>query len=312
MSEWLFFALWLPGFLIGLTVHECAHAWAAHRLGDDYPKRMGRISLNPLRHLSLMGTLAIFILKFGWGKPVPLNPYNYRSPRRDLLLVSLAGPASNLLIVAACVLAMFLTRHTYAFDGRHQTAFQTAHLVLMITALINGLLAVINLIPIPPLDGAKIWTCLVPALKPVSTGKKQWLFVALLLVLLYTNALNPLFDRAIRLVDRIMPTTDAERVSHLIHSARLAAASGEPAEAEQYASSALAIYPRSVEALKTRATALSDQRRYAAALADVDEIMTLGTDTDREEWQPIQQWLHEELANPAAGTQPPPITAPTE
>ena len=243
MSDWLFYALWLPGFLIGLTVHECAHAWMAHRLGDDYPKRMGRVSLNPLKHLSLMGTLAIFILRFGWGKPVPLNPYNYRNPRRDMLLVSLAGPASNLLIVALCVLGMLLTRQTYAFGGRHQGAFETAHLVFVLTALINGLLAVINLIPIPPLDGAKVWSCVVPGLKPVSTSKRQWLFVGLLILLLYTNALEPLFNRAVGLIEAVTPASDGQKVRDLLASARRADAAGDPSAAERYADRALAIYP---------------------------------------------------------------------
>ncbi|MHC4126280.1 MAG: site-2 protease family protein, partial [Planctomycetota bacterium] len=81
-----------PGLIIGLTIHEFAHAITAKWLGDRYPEKMGRVSLNPLRHLSLWGTLALFILGFGWGKPVPINLYNFKRPKLYYLLTSIAGP----------------------------------------------------------------------------------------------------------------------------------------------------------------------------------------------------------------------------
>ena len=93
----------LPGLVIGLSFHEFAHAWSASLLGDDFASRQGRVSLNPLRHLSILGTLAIFFLPMGWGKPVEVNLYNFKQPRRDYLITSLAGPLANIIIVACCI-----------------------------------------------------------------------------------------------------------------------------------------------------------------------------------------------------------------
>ena len=114
--EW---ALWmLPGLVIGLSVHEFAHAWSASLLGDDFARRQGRVSLNPLRHLSPLGTLVIFLgLPFGWGKPVLVNIYNFKHPRWDYLLSSLAGPAANVIMVGLCMAVMQWTRYSFRFGA---------------------------------------------------------------------------------------------------------------------------------------------------------------------------------------------------
>jgi len=100
--------LLLPGFLIGLTVHEAAHAITAKWFGDDTAERMGRVSLNPLRHLSPMGTAALFFLGFGWGRPVIVNIHNFRKPKLHYLLSSLAGPASNLILCGVALGVLYL------------------------------------------------------------------------------------------------------------------------------------------------------------------------------------------------------------
>jgi len=136
------------GLLIAITIHEYSHAFAADRLGDPTPRAMGRLTLNPLAHLDPLGTLMIFIAHFGWGKPVPIDPYNFANPRRDEIIVSLAGPVSNI-ILGSTIGIIYLT--TGYFNE-----------ILYIIALVNFSLAIFNLIPIPPLDGSKIFLNLMP------------------------------------------------------------------------------------------------------------------------------------------------------
>ena len=101
-----FLIILVPVILFSLTIHEYAHALVAYRLGDDTAKRQGRLSLNPLVHLDVLGTLLLFIVHFGWAKPVPVDPRNFRNPKKDMLMVALAGPVSNILtaIAAAVIL----------------------------------------------------------------------------------------------------------------------------------------------------------------------------------------------------------------
>ncbi len=141
--------LWLPGALFSLTFHEFAHAWAAFKLGDPTAKREGRLTLNPLAHLDLFGTLAIIFAHIGWAKPVPINPYFFRNPRRGIVLTSIAGPASNLLLAlvfGTCVRVLMIF-------GMHSN---TLWFILLYAMHINIVLAVFNLIPLPPLDGSKV------------------------------------------------------------------------------------------------------------------------------------------------------------
>jgi Zn-dependent protease len=95
------FAVVIPVFLLALTIHEFAHAWVANRLGDSTARLQGRLTLNPLAHLDPIGTLAIVLIHFGWARPVPVDSRNLRNPRRDMVLIAAAGPASNLVLAAA-------------------------------------------------------------------------------------------------------------------------------------------------------------------------------------------------------------------
>lgn len=177
--ESLMFALFLlPGLVIGLTVHEAAHAITAKWLGDRTAEKMGRVSLNPLRHLSLYGTLALFILRFGWGKPVIVNLYNFKKPKFYYLLSSLAGPVSNVLICGVCLGVLYL-RPPGLVD-----------LFLRWTFLINGILAAINMVPIPPLDGSKIWPCLIPGMKPTISRKWSMVWMGVLLVGVFSGRIG--------------------------------------------------------------------------------------------------------------------------
>ena len=147
----------LPGILVGLTIHEYAHGYVAYRLGDNTAKNSGRLTLNPVDHIDPLGFLMLMFAGFGWAKPVPVNPFFFRDRRKGMLLVSLAGPVSNL--IAATVLTIILgiiLRVTGTFNPQLFQFFQLA-------IWINLVLAVFNLLPVPPLDGSKILMSLFPS-----------------------------------------------------------------------------------------------------------------------------------------------------
>jgi Zn-dependent protease len=265
----------LPGLLIGLTFHECAHAWSASLLGDDYPRRQGRVSLNPFRHLSLLGTLAIFFLPFGWARPVPVNLYNFRRPRRDFLLTSLAGPAANVLIVAACIGLMQLTRRSFLFGPGGEVFLELGHALLRLIVLINALLATLNLLPLPPLDGSKIWPVLIPGLTPGSVGKLSHVSILVLLVLLWTGAIRPVFEFALRTVDKVVPNSDSGRFDAALRKADRAYNRGNYDRAVEQYTAALAINPRSAETFIDRARARFGAGNWRGAVADVERALEL-------------------------------------
>ncbi len=152
LSEMLPFVLsWLVAIIVALTLHEFAHAYAADRVGDPTPRALGRVSLNPLDHYDLYGTTLILLFGVGWGKPVPINPMNFRHPRRDNLIVSAAGITTNLLVA---VLAAIPIR--FGFAGAYT-------LPLSVMVMLNLLLAFFNLVPLGPLDGSHIVESLLPA-----------------------------------------------------------------------------------------------------------------------------------------------------
>lgn len=149
----------VPGFIVGLTLHEFSHAWAANRLGDPTARAAGRLSLNPLAHLDLFGSLALIFAGFGWAKPVPVDSSHFRSPRRDMALVAIAGPASNILLAIALSVVLYLITFVSALFLRMSNPIIT---VLVQGIWINVVLAIFNLIPLPPLDGSRVLAFLVP------------------------------------------------------------------------------------------------------------------------------------------------------
>ncbi len=154
-----------PLILLAVTIHELAHGYVAYRLGDRTAKAAGRLTLNPLKHLDLVGTLVFFITQMiGWAKPVPVNPLNFKNPRKDMIWVSLAGPAANLALAAALALVWHFLG-SLRIGPNLQWAMgtlQTLYLMAYIGASINIGLAVFNLIPIPPLDGSHVVEGLLP------------------------------------------------------------------------------------------------------------------------------------------------------
>lgn len=150
----------IPPILFALSFHEYAHGWMANRLGDPTAKNAGRLTLNPLAHLDPLGTLMIVILHFGWAKPVPVNPYNLADPKKDMLKIALAGPVSNVLMAAATGMVIRLMQGMgMRVDGSFLGFFQY---MLYFLVMINLVLAIFNMIPVPPLDGSKILFGLLP------------------------------------------------------------------------------------------------------------------------------------------------------
>ncbi len=152
-----------PPILFALTVHEYAHGWMALRLGDPTAKDAGRLTLNPLSHLDPIGTLMLFIVHLGWAKPVPVNPYNLRHPKKDMMWVSLAGPGANMLTAFACGLIIRLINPLTSNFEIGSSAFGILVMMIVYGMVINLVLAFFNLIPLPPLDGSKILMGLLPA-----------------------------------------------------------------------------------------------------------------------------------------------------
>ena len=139
----------LPGILLGISIHEFSHGYAAVKMGDNTPLIQGRITLNPLKHLDPMGFMCLLLFGFGWAKPVVINSRNFKNPRRDDAIVSLAGPFANFAIAFLFVGLMKLTDMFVPYSLSTQVLWE----VLRSTVYINLVLMIFNLIPIPPLDG---------------------------------------------------------------------------------------------------------------------------------------------------------------
>ncbi|STX28235.1 transmembrane protein [Legionella beliardensis] len=189
-------AVWIIPVLFAITLHEAAHAWVAYRLGDTTAKALGRVSFNPLQHVELIGTIIVPILTlalsnfnfvFGWAKPVPINATQLRNPRRDVILVTGAGPLINFLM-AIFWAGMF----KLGISLGPQTSTIALFVILAAKAgiVINLLLAFLNLIPVPPLDGSRIVASLLPLRHAIQYQKLEPYGFFIILLLLLTGVLN--------------------------------------------------------------------------------------------------------------------------
>ena len=198
--------------LFSLTVHEMAHAWTADRLGDPTARLLGRVSLNPVVHADLIGTVVFPLLAMvsgapliGWAKPVPVNSRQLGNPRRDFVLVAAAGPASNLLMAFAAALVLSVLPISPQIQGETNVSVPVAAILSQAMRL-NVLLAVFNLIPIPPLNGGNVLAGLLPSRLAASFNRLRPYGFLLLYALIFSGGFNYLVIPPYRLIVSWLPT----------------------------------------------------------------------------------------------------------
>jgi Zn-dependent protease len=172
--------------LFSLSVHEVCHGYAAYALGDPTAKMQGRLTLNPIKHIDIFGLAVLFITRMiGWAKPVPVDPRYFKNPRKDMLWVALAGPASNL--VLGLIFALLFNYAGPLITGK---TFYPLKIMMEIMVYINVGLAIFNLIPIPPLDGGRVIVGLLPEKMANSWARIEPYGFIILLVLIFTKFVN--------------------------------------------------------------------------------------------------------------------------
>lgn len=188
--------LFLPGIIIGITFHEAAHGYVSHWLGDPTPQNQGRLSLNPLAHIDPMGFIALLLVGFGWGKPVMIDPRYYKNPKRDELLVSLAGVTTNLIIaIIFAVIQILLIEAGIAYSLG--STWNMLNLMIQYVVFVNLVLMCFNLLPIPPLDGFSVITQL------FDLRRYDWYYKLysngffILMALVFIGALDGFLDKSV-------------------------------------------------------------------------------------------------------------------
>lgn len=193
----------IPALLIALTVHEYAHARAAVALGDPTPRIMGRLTLNPVVHLDPIGLLMLWLFRFGWAKPVQINPSYFKDYRQGMVLVALAGPASNMALALITAFAIGILAKLQLLSGDWVK-------VLWMLYSYNIILAVFNLLPIPPLDGSKVFANLLPGRQGAIFEQMEqygsFILIALVCVGVIGAILNPLVRRLDFIINAIVMT----------------------------------------------------------------------------------------------------------
>ncbi len=208
--------------LLAIILHEVAHGYMAERFGDPTARLLGRLNLNPLRHLDPIGTLAIFVFGFGWARPVPVNAGNFRRPRRDMIWVALAGPLTNLLLA---VLSALLLRSLGLLEAQQlfdPTAFQQVAKPLRLMAgfslYINVLLGVFNLMPVPPLDGGRILTGILPERQANLVNRLEpFGFVLILILVFFTRIWELVLSPIIYLLVALLAGDEAALVQQAMN-----------------------------------------------------------------------------------------------
>jgi Zn-dependent protease len=196
LNDPLLLLYWFLIFAFSISFHEMSHALSANLLGDPTAKNAGRVTLDPLKHLDLFGTIMILISFIGWAKPVPVNPSKFKNPKFGYMIVSLAGPLSNMIL--AFVFTFIYLLFYVNGDLGSETVRQFFLTVGEYGLAMNISLAIFNLLPIPPLDGSKILSGILPTKYYFKFMQNQQIFFALIIVLMFTGMfsriLNPIRD----------------------------------------------------------------------------------------------------------------------
>lgn len=184
----------IPVVLLSLSFHELAHGYVAMKLGDPTARYYGRITMNPLKHLDPIGALSMLLFGIGWAKPVPINPMNFRDPKKGMALTGLAGPVSNLILSFVGALLYRVTYAVFAAMGAlsDPVYWLGTALLLLFSAFssMNAALAIFNLIPVPPFDGSRIFYFILPDKYYFSVMKYERIIMMVTLVLLFSGVLD--------------------------------------------------------------------------------------------------------------------------
>lgn len=176
----------VPVLLIAFPIHELSHGLTANKLGDPTAKNMGRLTLNPLKHLDVIGTVCLILFRFGWAKPVPVNPNNFKNPKAGMAVTALAGPLSNLIFGFLSIILMELLGACVFTNSVVYNICSIIYTFLYYSAWINISLCLFNLIPFPPLDGEKILAFFLPDNIEAFFNRYAMYFQVLLMFLLFT------------------------------------------------------------------------------------------------------------------------------
>jgi Zn-dependent protease len=200
-------AILAPPILLAVTSHEVAHGYVADKLGDPTARLAGRLTLNPLKHLDVVGTLVFFITRMiGWAKPVPINPYNLKNPKKDMMWVALAGPCTNLALAVICSILYRAIVPNLEADFNQLSYTLTVLLAFMLRAgvMVNVGLAVFNVIPIPPLDGSRVVAAVLPPRQALVYSRMERYGFLILLALVFTGALDYAIFPVTRAIIRLL------------------------------------------------------------------------------------------------------------
>lgn len=198
----------IPCVLIALTFHEVAHGYMAYRLGDPTARNLGRLTLNPLKHLDPIGTICMIFFHFGWAKPVPINSRYFKKPRRDMALTAAAGPIMNFILAFAGVLIRQILMALFSiFPAHSQFAYYIQYAAVMLFSyfhILNLSLGLFNLIPLPPLDGSRIFYVFLPAKLYFGIMKYERYIQLVILLLLWTGLLSRPLSAAVSFISNGM------------------------------------------------------------------------------------------------------------
>ncbi len=207
--------------LFAVTLHEVSHGYVAERLGDPTARLLGRLTLNPLRHLDPIGTIALLYFGFGWARPVPVNFNNLRRPRQDMIWVALAGPLTNFFLAGLSALflrTLHLVPQVFAAEDTLSRLLEPLGLMVAISLYINVILGVFNLLPLPPLDGGRVLTGLLPPRPAQALSRLEpFGFILIIFLIFFTNLWGMVLAPMISAIVSLLAGPQVFMVERAIH-----------------------------------------------------------------------------------------------